>query len=70
MPELSTKVLSRPVLVLNKGFYAFAVTTVEDALVAIFSGRAEAVNHTDHASYESYTWQPMATNWFTRPRRP
>ncbi len=52
----SQAVLSRPVLKLNKSFVAYGVTTVEKALVAICKGRAEAVNHTDVYSYETYSW--------------
>lgn len=58
--ELSTRVLSRPVLVLNKGYCAYAVTTVEEAIISIFAGRAEAVNHTDECSYDSYSWADWA----------
>ncbi len=51
-----SSVLNRPVLLLNKGYVAYASTTVEKAVSAIWDGRAEAVNHSDDYSYESYSW--------------
>jgi hypothetical protein len=39
---------------------AYGVTTVQGALVAIWNGRAEAVNHADDYSYETYSWEDWA----------
>lgn len=60
-----SRVLDRPVLVVNKFLVAFAATTVRKAVVAIWDGRAEPVNHTEKDNYESYSWADWAE---MRPR--
>ena len=60
MSASPSHVLNRPVLLLNKGFVAYGVATVQMALAAIWNGRAEAVDHADDFSYESYSWADWA----------
>lgn len=50
-------VLCRPVLVLNRGYHAYAVCTVREALLVVAAGRAEAVDHVDLDTYTTYTWE-------------
>jgi 5-methylcytosine-specific restriction endonuclease McrA len=42
---------------LNKHLVAYGASTVRKAVVAIWDGRAEPVNHTEHDNYESYSWE-------------
>jgi hypothetical protein len=58
---MTTKVLQRPTLILNRNWQPVNVSTVARALVLLWNESARVV---DPADYQTYTWE----DWAARPR--
>ena len=54
--------LNRHVLMLNKGWSAIEITTVEHAFVKAFAGKALLMDHEDYMTYTGEEWLDLPAN--------
>lgn len=52
-------ILTQPALILNKHWIPIRVTTVREALIKLFEGRAKAVHSEDYSVYDFESWSQL-----------